>query len=338
MLLFSIGGSKKFQGRSANFSPTSRTNALGYPRSVERFNHIANRPRPCSLCEVTCYEEWSNAAAFEQWLWSVMTFQPQFQLIRRSTAIDCHNAQLSLHGSLQSPSTRPCLPQHIHDVVGDIHLWKELQAGNHTSLNYTWSQINFVLFETTLSIYKWMYFSSSSFEPVLSIHCLGARDLGASVVQPFDCLIVQNRQGVQSMRRLMDWTLGDNMADGLFLCATLTSRRGGHTPFVQTGAEGSANGAEAVKPDPPCSWEGHCWKVGAGAGDESTESRKVVQPLRLPLVIRLERRTYVVVRWNDELLCCEYKWVSRFETLCTRTRWGSERWVEQVSRLPDTAC
>jgi len=43
--------------------------------------------------------------------------------------------------------------------------------------------------------------------------------------QPFDCLIVQNHQAVQSMRRSMDWTLEDNMVDGLFFCITLTGRR-----------------------------------------------------------------------------------------------------------------
>jgi len=48
----------------------------------------------------------------------------------------------------------------------------------------------------------------------------------------------------------MDWTLEDNMVDGLFFCATLTGRRGGHTPFVQAGAGMSDTGAEAVKPDP----------------------------------------------------------------------------------------
>jgi len=36
----------------------------------------------------------------------------------------------------------------------------------------------------------------------------------------------------------MDWTEEDDMVDGLF-CATLTGRRGGHTPFVQAGAETS---------------------------------------------------------------------------------------------------
>ena len=44
--------------------------------------------------------------------------------------------------------------------------------------------------------------TSSSF-----IHCLAALDFGAGVEQPFGCLIVQNRQAVQSVGRLMDWTL-----------------------------------------------------------------------------------------------------------------------------------
>jgi len=35
----------------------------------------------------------------------------------------------------------------------------------------------------------------------------------------------------------MDWILKDNMVDGLFFCATLTDRRGGHIPFVQIGAK-----------------------------------------------------------------------------------------------------
>jgi len=46
------------------------------------------------------------------------------------------------------------------------------------------------------------------------------------------------------------------MVDGLFSCTTLTGRRGGHTPFVQVGTEMSDTGAQAVKPNPGCSWEG----------------------------------------------------------------------------------
>jgi len=47
----------------------------------------------------------------------------------------------------------------------------------------------------------------------------------------------------------MDWTVEDDMVDGLFYAA-LTGRGGGHTPFVQAGAETSDTGAEAVEPDP----------------------------------------------------------------------------------------
>jgi len=63
------------------------------------------------------------------------------------------------------------------------------------------------------------------------------------------------------MWRLMDWTLKDNMVDGFFFCATLTGRREGHTPIVQAGAETSYTGAEAVKPEPSSSWEGHAGGV-----------------------------------------------------------------------------
>jgi len=55
----------------------------------------------------------------------------------------------------------------------------------------------------------------------------------------------------------MDWTLKDNMIDDLSFCATLTGRRGGHTPFVQAGAETSDTGAETVKPDSGCSSKGY---------------------------------------------------------------------------------
>ena len=62
----------------------------------------------------------------------------------------------------------------------------------------------------------------------------------------------------------MDRTVEDNMVDGLFFCATLTGRRGGHTPFVQAGAETSDTGAEAVELDPGSSWEGHSGCVCTG--------------------------------------------------------------------------
>ena len=133
-----------------------------------------------------------------------------------------------------------------------------------------------------------------------SINCYAALDLGSGVGQPFNRLIVQNRQ--QSIKRSMDWTLDDS-----FFYAMLTGRRRDHTPLGQAGLEASDTGTEAVKPDPGCSWECHSMKVGAG--DESSEYREVVQPPRLPLVIRPVCRTYVVVvRWNYELLWGEHKW------------------------------
>jgi len=64
----------------------------------------------------------------------------------------------------------------------------------------------------------------------------------------------------------MDWTLEDNMVDGLFFCATLTGRRGGHAPFVQAGVETSDTGAEAVKSDSGASWEGRSEGLGSGVG------------------------------------------------------------------------
>jgi len=64
----------------------------------------------------------------------------------------------------------------------------------------------------------------------------------------------------------MDWILKDNMVDGLFFCATLIGRRGGHSPFMQAEVETSDIGAEAVKLDPDSSWEGHSggWVLVSG--------------------------------------------------------------------------
>jgi len=59
--------------------------------------------------------------------------------------------------------------------------------------------------------------------------------------------------------------------------------------------ERSGTGAEAVKPYPGSSWEGHSGGVGAGVRDENAESCGAVRPLRTPLVIRPLRRTHVAV-------------------------------------------
>ena len=83
------------------------------------------------------------------------------------------------------------------------------------------------------------------------------------------------------------------MVDGLFFCTSPTGRRGGHTPFVRAGPEASDTRAEAVKPDPRCSWQDHYGKMGAGVRDENAKSHKIVQPLLIPLVVR--QCAYVVV-------------------------------------------
>jgi len=61
------------------------------------------------------------------------------------------------------------------------------------------------------------------------------------------------------------------MFDSLFFCGTLTSRRGSHTPFVQTGTETPDTGVEEVKPNPGSSWEGCSGGMDAGVGDENVE-------------------------------------------------------------------
>ena len=139
-------------------------------------------------------------------------------------------------------------------------------------------------------------------------HCFATLDLRAGVEQPFNYLIAQNHQAMQSMGKTMDWTLENNMVDDLFFFATLTGRRGGHTPFVQAGTKMSDTGAAAVKPDTGSSWEGQ--SMGTSVKDKNVESCGAVHPLCIPLVIRPLRRMYVVVvRWTDEMLCNGYKWV-----------------------------
>jgi len=97
---------------------------------------------------------------------------------------------------------------------------------------------------------------------------------------------------MQSVRESVDWTLEDNVVDALFFRATLTGRRGIRTPFVQIWAE--TPDAEVVKSDPGSSGEGRFEGVGAGVGDENTEFCGVVRPLRIALVVRPMRRTYVL--------------------------------------------
>jgi len=66
------------------------------------------------------------------------------------------------------------------------------------------------------------------------------------------------------MGRLMDWTLEDDVVNGLIFFATLTSHKSGHIPFVQTGVETSDANVEAVEPDSRCSWQCYSREVGRG--------------------------------------------------------------------------
>jgi len=50
----------------------------------------------------------------------------------------------------------------------------------------------------------------------------------------------------------MDWTLEDNMVNSSVFCATPTSCRSSHTPFVQTGAETSGTRVEVIESNPRC--------------------------------------------------------------------------------------
>ena len=82
------------------------------------------------------------------------------------------------------------------------------------------------------------------------------------------------------------------MAYDSFICATLTGRRGSHTPFVQykqkwkrpTSVHRRLSRTPAV-----------LGGVGAVVGDKNAESCEFVRPLRILLVIHPVRRTYFVV-------------------------------------------
>jgi len=143
-------------------------------------------------------------------------------------------------------------------------------------------------------------------------HCLAALDLGAGVEQPFNYLIVQHRQAIQSMGRSKDWTLEDNMVDDLFFCATQAAEeailhlykheRKRSLPVRRRLSRTQAL-LERIIPGGGCQCRG--WKCRVLWGCPST--------IRIPLVIRPLRRTYiVVVRKTDEMLCGRYNCVSRF--------------------------
>jgi len=96
----------------------------------------------------------------------------------------------------------------------------------------------------------------ASFEPVLHIHCLAALDLGADVEQPFDSHRPEPPD--RAVHEEVDGLDIGEQHGRRFVFLRHTHRpQSRHIPFVQAGAETSDTGAEAVKPDPRCSWEGH---------------------------------------------------------------------------------
>ena len=125
--------------------------------------------------------------------------------------------------------------------------------------------------------------------------------------------------------------IGEQHGRRFVLLRQLTSRRAGHTPFVQTGAEASDTGAEAVEPDPRCSWQSHSGRVVPMSGMEvPTTPHSIVDPPSAPHV-------FCCCQMNCEL-CGGYKSVSRFELPCVPTEWIDESWVEQMCRLHRTVC
>jgi len=106
----------------------------------------------------------------------------------------------------------------------------------------------------------------------------------------------------------MDWTLvEDNMVNGLFFCATLTSCSRAITHLCKqewkrlTLVQRELCRTHAVL----CKAIPGGWVPMSGMG--SAESRSVLQPLRIPSVIRPERRAFVVdASQTDKSLCGAY--------------------------------
>jgi len=99
----------------------------------------------------------------------------------------------------------------------------------------------------------------------------------------------------------MDWSIKDKMVNGLFFCATITSRRRAiphlckHDQKCPTLVRRQLSQTHAVL--------GRAERGGANVKDGSTEYRCVILPPRIQLLIFPERHTSVVfLRWTDELL------------------------------------
>ena len=223
--------------------------AAGLPLRTLSFNKSATTSLiKTRTGEPTCYhgphELWNIASRQQNFIKFILKFDFYIQMkSRRLLLNDCLRICLSWSFVLTRSCVLTWVTKNLMQAISNVHAGRIWHA---CSMHPTPA-----LKEPRPALWFFFFWASRC------IHCLAALEFEAGVEQPFRCLIVQNRQTVQSMGRSMDWTLEDNMAGGLFFCATLTDRRGGHTPFVQAGVETFDTGAEAVKPDPGSFWEGH---------------------------------------------------------------------------------
>ena len=136
------------------------------------------------------------------------------------------------------------------------NVWHRSSRSTKRKMKYRWQVSNICLQKFGISQPPNAQPTSSFVWASSFIHCLAALDFGACFEQPFGCLIVR------PCSPLGGWWIGHWRTTWLTVCSaspctTFTGRRGGHTPFVQAGAETSDTGAEAVKPNPGSCWEGH---------------------------------------------------------------------------------
>jgi len=111
---------------------------------------------------------------------------------------------------------------------------------------------------------------SFSFEPVVVLTTAWPHQISGQVLSSHS--IVSSSRTVRPCSQWGGRWIGHWRTHGrrLFFCATLTGRRRGHTPFAQARAETSDTDAEAVEPDPHCSWEDHSGSE-CHCGDENME-------------------------------------------------------------------
>ena len=142
--------------------------------------------------------------------------------------------------------------------------------------------------------------------------------------------------GLDSVEQHRQWSV--------LLCHTHEPLRG-YIPFVKAGTETSNTGAEAVKPHPSCSWQGHSRRVGANVGNEGIEFCSVLQQLRIPSVIYPEN---LLLSSGELISCCAAGTNGCLDLRCRASPLGGQvstewRWIGILSaavgrRHPVTVC